>query len=279
MGNRILVAVMVVSAACGKSKQQCQTEVADLVAYLKTLDLEAAAVPMTAAHLVSRTDLTERPSASAPVVDLLPAGVMFQGMTIEPTELPHKLREAVTDPRHRPGDDPNTVLFAVDEAVPWQRVADLVGLVSSEAAFDHIGFVFAQPATAVPPPHTTVDDEIAQLGTNPSDRAVGFAKILTGLIGSCKPMKKLFSEMASIEAGNKAEIFITGTGEALTACDCNIDLPKFRSAAYAILNVVSQRAIYVSTSRDQGAPLAIAPSTPWRDASKQITTHMILQVK
>src|ERR1044071_5075559 len=61
---RIIVALALV-AACGKSKQQCQADVADLVDYMRSLNVEDSKIGDSSAHLVVRTDGTKKPASYA----------------------------------------------------------------------------------------------------------------------------------------------------------------------------------------------------------------------
>ena len=78
-------------------------------------------------------------------------------------------------------------------------------------SFNRFGFVSTQPSTAKQPPHTSVDDDIAKLDSGPAEKAAGLAKIITDQVASCKPMQKLFSDLASFDTGNKADMFVAGS--------------------------------------------------------------------
>src|SRR5207249_1319804 len=57
---RVLVVLIAVAAACGKSKQQCKADVADVSAYLATLDTGGRFGASTA-KLATREDLPAQP--------------------------------------------------------------------------------------------------------------------------------------------------------------------------------------------------------------------------
>jgi biopolymer transport protein ExbD len=272
--KRIIVAVALV-AACGKNKQQCQADVADLVDYMKSMNVEEAKVGPSTAHLLVRTDGTKKPAQTAVMADVFPDRVLVDGQVVSEAAFGDKLVEIKNrrseSGRMKPDEDGNMVLLAIDEATPFAKVAALVESATA-AGHDHIGLVYAAPFDAKPPPRTSVEADFEKAGTDPSERAMVLAKSLKGIVEKCKPMQKMFGDLASFESGNKNDMFVAGTGEALLQCECNVDFPKLRSAAYILLGQAPLRAIYFIADKTQGA-LELPGATPWKDAGKQVTAQ------
>jgi hypothetical protein len=201
--------------------------------------------------------------------------VIVAGETIPPASIGEKLVEIKNHRSEsglmKPDEDGNMVLFAIDEAVPFSRVAMLVEAAAA-AGHDHIGLVYAAPFDAKPPPKTSVEDDYAKAGVDPSARATALASSLKGIVDKCKPMQKLFSDLASFESGNKADMFVAGTGDALLQCDCNVEFPKLRSAAYLLLGQPPLRVINFNADKTQNT-LELPGTTLWKDAGKQVTAN------
>lgn len=276
-GQRAAAATLLVLAlGCGNKKQQCQADVADLADYLRKLKYESFTVS-TSAKLVTRSDVPD-PTQAAPVLDLLPNGAQMNGKPIDLSSLQQQLiDESMSISRSganaRNAQTAPTVLFAIDEATPWHTVAEMAEAAAS-SGFNHVGFVFAAPATVQPPPHTSVDDEVAKLGTAPGEKAAGLAKLLKDISAPCKPIQDVFSNLATYSTGDKSEIYASGVSKALLECDCGIDLPRFRSASYYLFTAPPTRSLTVTVSRD-GAPLAFPANTPWREVSKQLKANTV----
>jgi len=266
----VAVGVIVAALGCGKGSQECQVEVADFVDYLNTMKDEPD-VLATGAKLPLRANAKEA-MKTVLVVEVLPTGARLDGIPVDATSLPNKLMDRIQQlATASSAFRADQVWFAIDEATPWNTVADLVDA-TAEKGFGKIGFVFAVANKVKPPPHTSVDDELARAVGQ--ERPAALAKVLREVTAPCKQMQDVFQNLATYQTGNKVEIFASGIGKALLDCKCNVNIPKLRSAAYYIFGATPMRGVTINVYRDAPTPLALPAATPWREASKQVNAGM-----
>lgn len=277
-----VVGVLALTLGCGKSKAKCQAEVAELMTYLRGLDMEGSLFYIgESMHLVARPG-SPKPKRYAPVVVMEAKQTSYQGQLIgDMADLGDRLSAA--NKRIREDielgkvskhnlPDPAELYFEIDGAVTWDRVAAAVAA-AANAGFTHPSFVFAIPATAQPPPRTWVDDKLDEVRAKNKDGgnlATDVAKITKTVVDSCPALIKVYGRVGSEEGGSKAEMLVEGTGPAIIECGCDIDIPALRSAMYGILgNPHPTGAIAVQLDQ-AGKPIALATTTPWSEASKQL---------
>jgi hypothetical protein len=274
--------VLALVAACGKSKAACKAEVDDLMTFFHKMDHtpSVAKIPDDL-HLVERPELTAPDVFEAPVVFVRTNGIEFQGKHFELAELSHILEEQATKTqqditdrkmsRHFEWD--HRVYYAIDRDVPWSTVTTIA------AEAEHAGYtkwipLFSKPSPVVAPPRSSVSDQLDKLlvEENGGNKATEIARLMSGVVKSCVPLNKAFSAVSSDEGGDKAAELIEATGPAVTECNCDLDIPALRSIFFAVAGNLHPLTMVVITLDKTATPIALPPTTPWRDAALKLST-------
>ncbi len=278
------LAVLLVVAGCGKSKEECRTEAHALGSLLATADVSPSLmfVDDKDMHLVERGDLPNTQPRYAPVVNI-GATTTYQGQTVTTPELTERLTAAHAKimedieqgraPRYDP-PDPRDLVFVIDAKVPWPRVVETVAA-ATQAGMTAPMFVFGSPNTAKPPPRAPIDDELdAITSSNDGNAATKLAKLTSRLVKGCPSMIKVFGEVSSTEGGDKARFIAEAIPQALIDCNCNVDLRDFRSVMWRLLaNPHPVRALRF----DPDAPattITAGASATWKDAAARFTADV-----
>ncbi len=252
------VAGLAILVGCkgGKSVAECKTETDALVQTLRGADRSP-----------------EYPWAMT--VELTADGITHRGKRVELAELGNSLAQgrAMLSMRevNQFGGGTGAVAVKVDAGVPWSRVVALAEALAAEG-YVHPIFLVPRAPKSKPPPRTAADDELDKTlaKADPADKATLYAKTVSKLVEPCKPLKKVFGTVAG-EVGDKTEILIAGTGEALVECQCSVDMPALSSLMFRVINdpdPTDPRRIVLDKS---GQPIALPAATPWKDAANQLS--------
>lgn len=84
---------------------------------------------------------------------------------------------------------------------------------------------------------------------------------------------KLFGDVAMHE-GPKDEFIKRSLAKALTECNCNLDMPSFRSAIWHLLVNPEPTRVVAFTADAPKQTIALAGSATWADASKQFVPEL-----
>lgn len=268
--------LLVCVVSCGKSAKECKADAEALATLLRETPHDPEMFVLAGRHLVVREDLTDKRGLGyAPVLDITKAGFAIQGEAIDAAALPAKLaaiHEQGTEHWRGRGSDPDRIYFVIDEDVTWDHV--VAAFDAAEAAgFVKEAFVFEYPAKkVVPPPRSAVDEKLDKLRADPdaANKATRLAEMLTATVKRCKSVQKLFSGVAAFEGESKADYIIEGLPEALVECECNVDLPEFRSIMWRMLATEHQTRVYELAPRVRDETIALPATTPWAEASKKL---------
>lgn len=284
-----IVWIALVACACGKSKQDCKRQVDDLMKLLHAIDHTGSLFMIDDdMHLVERTDLPRADFVQAPVVVIKASLIEYQGALIgDVTELRGKLADAYRKiqedvdlgrvPRHWTWD--HRIYFEIDAAAKWGTIASAVDAAGELGFVPH--FVFSLPVTWQKPPRAPIDDELDRLMHEEAsgNKATEFAKLASDQIKSCPAMSKVFGAVGSEEGGDKAAELIEGIGPALIDCNCDVDIPNFRSTMYRLLaNEHPTVDLAVAVTHD-APPFALPATATWKDAASQLPKTAWLAVK
>jgi hypothetical protein len=281
-----LALVLVLAVACGKSKAACKTDVADLMKFLRTMDHSMSVVQVDdEVHLAVRADLPAGDLVSAPVVDVSPGRLVYQGQLVaDAIELAVQLKTSAEriqhdiDSGHTPHDFvwDHRVYLVIDADAPWGTVA-AVAAAAASSGFDHAYVMFARGSPVAPPPRSSVSDELDRVLRDPNggNKATELAHVVKDVVKSCPDIERAFGATASEAGADKAAVLIEGIGPALLACDCNLDMPAFRSAMWVLMgNPKPTTALALVLAKD-GKPLEFPATAKWRDASKALAAGTV----
>lgn len=255
-----------VFAACGKSKETCQRESADLAAMFKSMDTRAG-VATKFVKLVQRDDLPIIAGARGVVLELSAEGVRTSGVSETPVEPEVALEQVLQSWR---GEKSPPLLLAIDAATPWRRVRSV--LTSLEAkGLDDVGLVFSRkPMESTPPPRSAIDDELdAVEKSDPADRAVKVAELATELVRDCDAVQKLFAGVGGGAPEDKAKIMMDGLPPALVECRCKCDVPSLKSLMHRLL--VNRAPTTVIHLRLDATELALPDGALWSVAALKLS--------
>jgi hypothetical protein len=283
--------VVVVLAACGKSKDECRVEARAagdlLVAAARELPMWFE--PPDDLPLVTRTDLpARRDLRSGAVVIVTPtqlqiperwgsSGKLAAQTVTDPAALVDALRveqeelQAAAERYPRGAPDTRRVYLMIDPTVPWERVVAVVGAANT-AGLSAPAFVFEQPSTITPPPRAGIDAKLdAIMKGDPAERATQAAKLMSDVVKDCAPLVKSFGAVAGDDGGDKGMSLARDITAALVACNCEVNIPDLRSAMFRILHV--KRPLRVITFDPDALParITLPPTTTWAEASKRLT--------
>jgi hypothetical protein len=262
-----VVAALAASAACGGGKDPavCRREAHALGELLSTMDYEMPPFYAGDATLVLRTDVPVTAGRYGPTIVITRDGATLDGMPLGDLVVRRRLEDA--------HDRRAMVYVAVDEAAPWSEVQAVVHrLVAADLM--HPSFGFARPATPVTrPPRSKIDDELDRLqnGTDSSHKATDLAKMVQEIVKGCPAIIKVFGEVAVESGESKAARIVRAIEPSLVACNCNLDLPAFRSVMFRLLYVEKAQSALEITLDPEATPLVLPPDTPWRDANAKLT--------
>jgi hypothetical protein len=288
---RVIVAVLVLLVACGKSKEACKAEVDDLMTYLRSLDLEGQAILLDdSTQLVLRAG-TPRPKQGAPVVALQGGKTLLSDESAEGArvvagsdlagELGASRAQLVARLERYPGRHPRDlelVYVAISGETTWDRIV-ASAQAAAEAGFVHVSFVFALPPGPPPPPRTWVEDRIDALqkkGVHGGEMAQEAAKAGKGIVESCPALVKLYGAVTPDDGKNKAVTIVEGTGPALIDCNCKADVPALRSMMYAILAMSHPVGVIDVKLAKDGKAIELPASTTWTEAETRITSGEVV---
>jgi hypothetical protein len=273
--------VIALVAACGKSKATCKAEVADLMTLFRTMDRSPPLAVPADVHLVERPELPVFDGVYAPVVIARATGFEFRGehldelgLTVRLAEVWNKQRddiEAGKVPRDFKWD--HRVYVLIDRDTPWSAAVTTVR-VASLAGYTKWIAVFSKPSPVAQPPRSAVSDQLDKIlkDDGGGNQATAIAKLMSDVVRSCPAMGKAFGAVGSEENADKGKVLIEATEPALIECNCDIDLPSFRSVFVAIGANFHPLTVLRLELDEKIKPLALPGTTPWRDAVKQLTT-------
>ena len=134
--------------------------------------------------------------------------------------------------------------------------------------------IFTKPSQIAAPARSSVSDQLDKLthDDNDGNKATALAGLMSGVVKSCAPMKKAFGAVASDEGGDKAAELIEAIGPAVTECNCDLDIPALRSIFFAVAGNLHPLTMVVITLDKTATPIALPPTTPWRDAAPKLST-------
>ncbi|HEU0032248.1 MAG TPA: hypothetical protein VFQ53_16550 [Kofleriaceae bacterium] len=264
------MAAIAIAAAfgCGKSADECKAEARTLVDYLRQLEPQPPiAIPGDLA-LATRAGIARRafPGRSALAIGVGPERFVVAGRAVAtPRELEEQLartHDVVA------GAGSRVVYVAVDRRAPWERVA-AVAAAAQRDGFEQVAFVFAEARGLPPAPPSKLDATLAQLPTDPANRAMELARLLREHTADCPALAAVFGQLASVE-GDRTPILLRGIEDALPACKCDVDPQALRALlAHAIQGRDVIRWIVVDVA-PSAPPLALPAALPWEQAAGKL---------
>jgi hypothetical protein len=271
--------VMLLSGACGKSASECAAEAKAVGEYLTTMERTMDVVPLGDDwELVYRDDLPAPGDdvQLAPDVAVRPGVLRHQGTDLDAGELGEELAkaramivEAASGRWPRRGRiDTELVYLVVDRATPWPEVV-AASAAAREAGFTHQAFVLARHPKLPRPPRTSVDDRFDKLiASKPDSIATEAAKIAREITEPCPALTRLFGQVASEEAGDKAAYMANGVEAALRECSCAADPASVRSLMWQIVGTRRPIAlVQLDIGVGGGTPVSLPPTATWADAA------------
>jgi len=275
---KLAVCIAIALAGCGgRSKESCRADADALAKLLASTDHEPPTLFVRGVKLVERTDLTRSELQDAPVIRASIDAIVFRDATVDPGDLRARLsatrREYDDEMARHPiqGVDVARIYFMIDAGTPWSRVAAIVGDADA-AGFGHPAFVFARPLGASPPPRAPIDDELDAIASgDPANHISKLAEVTRRVIDGCPAMIQVFGNVAATEGGSKADALIAGIAPALVECNCNLDVPAFRSVMWHMLVNEHPTSTLAVTIDPSAAPIELPGITSWREASKRLT--------
>lgn len=247
--------------ACGKSKETCQREAADVATMFASMDTTRG-IETRFVKLVRRDDLAIAPDEFGVVLEVSAEGVRTYGVTETPQDLESVLG-LITQRNAKP-----FVLLAIDAATPWKNVAAIFATLEARG-FAEVGLVFARkPVESQPPPRSAIDDKLDEAEkAPPGDRATKAAQLATELVRDCEAIHALFTDVSGND--DKAKHMIDGLPPALVECRCRCDVPSLKSLMYRLLvNRAPTTTIHVKLG---GKELALAESALWSEAALKLS--------
>jgi hypothetical protein len=285
------LALILALAACGKSPPKseppakaepasCQAQVDDLMKFLRAMDHTPSLFFLENVHLAMRPELPYVMGRQAPLVTVRPTGIDYQGETLAPAALATKLAEARKKidedfamgrfPKHDP-PDPLLIDVVIDAGTKWGDVVALADVLV-RAGFPHASFVFGKPPPVSPPPRTWVDDKVDELRKDQTgNAATELAHMISKIIPGCPQLISVYGNVGSTESDDKAGEIIEGSGPAILACNCNLDIPAYRSALWAVAGNPNPATVLAVELAKTGKRLALPAATPWSEAGKQFS--------
>ncbi len=271
---------LAILVACGKSKPDCKHQVDELVKLLRSVDHDPQFIEVADdIHLVQRTDLPHEALVSGPVIVLNATSISYQGHLAEDAvalraRLEASFRQLQEDSGagklgpHLQWD--HRVYLEVDRDVRWGTVAAVAGA-AADAGFERAMFVLARPGNVPRPPRAPIDDELDRIMTGDSStKAVQLAKLVGKQVEACKPLLRVFGNVASEEAGDKAGAIIDGMGPALLECDCNADMANLRSAMYRLVANEHPVSVLALSRAHDATPVELPATMAWADAAGKL---------
>jgi hypothetical protein len=259
-------ALLVLLAGCGKSKAECKAEAGDLVKFLNAMDRGPEFLIDDDMHMVVRGDLSRTKLVVAPIVIVKPTSITFAGDAVtDANDLATRMSDAAAKWNH-------AVNLEIDGDVKWGTIAAVMAAAAT-SGFDHVNVVFARPRNPAVPPRSKIDDEIDRIAGSgdPGSRAAEFGSLMSDVIASCKPIGKLFSEVARPDVP-AADHVIAGLGPALIECNCDLDLPSLRSGLWRLLAVSKPTSVLELVIARDGQPVEQPASRPWYEANKHLVS-------
>ncbi len=268
-------------AGCGSNDPgACRRQANELATLLATMDHEPTMIAPGDASLVVREDLSSATMPFATVVMVTPATVSIAGRRVQMADLEDELlsahRRVVEDAelygRRGAPEDTTLVYLVVDEAALWGRVGQVTAAAHA-AGFTRPAFVFARPpAPITKPPRSPIDDDLDRLMATEEagNKATELARMTQGVVKTCPAMVRVFGAIASEGGGSKADTLIRGIEPALVDCNCNLDLPAFRSIMFRLLYTSQPTGALRVTLDPAQPPVAVAADTPWRVAAARL---------
>jgi hypothetical protein len=274
--------VLALVAGCGKSKEACKAQVDDLMTFLRKMDHSPSYILIPDdVHLVERPELKAVDGIEAPVVYVRPSGIEVRGNHFAVAELPHVLEDAAQKTEQDINDSKlprsfawdHRVYFVIDRDVPWSTVTAL----ASAAEVTHYTkwiALFSKPSPVAAPPRSSVSDELDALlnDTVSGNKATKLAQLATKVVKSCAPLQKAFGSVGAVEVDDKAGALIEATGPAVAECSCDVDVPALRSIFFAVAGNLHPLTMVVITLDKTATPIALPPTTLWRDAAAKLST-------
>lgn len=271
----------------GLSAEACAERAAAVETALTATDTGVQHV-RAAVPLVERTD-GEPVDRTLPTLELDGAVQHLDLVAVRPGELRlnlDRLRAQLTAVEGLPdAPPPGRYYLAVSPTTPWSEVEAALATAAA-AGFNAPRLVFARPA-APAAPRTWVTDEVDALRAahcRKDDRGLercdgdamvkGFVAISERAARPCPQLAQLFA--APDEAPpDRAAAMIPQLAPALRACGCKVDPAVVHSLLDGLLRnpkPVSQHAVQLAVP-GEGTPLAVAPTTPWSEASAALLAH------
>lgn len=271
--KRGMIAVALLAVACGdkgKVSAVCRREAADLGTLLQTMDHDLPAFHVPSAKLVTRANLTRAEAPGGPVAHVTAAHLAIEGLEVATLD-PAALAEAFAEVQARNGR--TTYHLVIDEDARWDRVA-AVAAAAHGAGFTQPVLGFLRVAsTETPPPRTPIDDELdALVKSEPgSDKATRLADMVAKVARNCRPLSAAFGSVAATGGQvSMADRLINSIEPAMIECNCNLDVPAFRSIMYRAFKSSNPTGSLQLTLAPEGTKVALPAATPWREAHAKL---------
>ena len=248
---------------CGKSKETCQRESADLATMFASMDTKRG-IETRFVKLVQRDELPIAADEFGVVLEVSAEGIRSAGITETPSE-PQVVIDLLLQ-KWRGSKLPRLIL-AIDSGVHWLQLTSLfTGLEAT--GFSEVALVFARKAvTSTPPPRTAFDLKLDEAEkAMPSERATQVAQLASELVKDCEAINTLFASVGGEE--DKTNTMIKGLPPALVECRCKCDVPALKSLMYRLLaNRAPTTTIHVKL---RGEKLALRGELAWSETSLQL---------
>lgn len=261
------------------AKGDCKAQVDDVIKFLRAMDHTGSVFILDDIHLAMRPELPYVMARQAPMVKLLPGKIEYQDKTVTAQELATELavaRKRIDEdmalgrfPKHDP-PDPKLIDVLIDADATWGDVVKMTDVLA-RVGFPHASIAFGKPSPVSPPPRTWVDDKTDELRkSHDGNAATELANLIKQIIPGCPQMISVFGEVGSSEGGDKVTEIIDGAEKALVACNCNLDLPAFRSVMWAVAGNPHPSTVIAIDLSKSGKAITQPAATKWSDAGKQL---------
>jgi len=281
---RVLLCVLLI-AACGKAKPECQRDARALGELL----VAAASDPfppfdVKGMHLVIRDDVTQDAKQPAPTVRIEKAGLKYTFRYTDEAIRVEDLRDRLSASADQIREDldsgklrqkyvpePRRLYLLIEPTTPASQVIAVLDAALA-TKLSAVGFVFEVPQPLKPPPRSSLDDALDKsLAKEGGGKATELAELLKQEVKSCSPLDKVFSTVGSDEGANKAMVIALGVAPALEACNCDVNIPRVRSALFRVMYVERPTRVLLLDPDQPAQEIVVDPASTWAELNKQLT--------
>lgn len=268
---RRIAIVVAAAAACGgggKDPAVCRREAEALGTLLTTMDYEAPAFYAGDIELALRSDTPRQATERGETMEVRSDGVSYRGRSLDAESTTEYLVHDFVS-----GKDGPLLYVAIDKKATWENVGRAVRA-AYDVGYRRVGLAFQRPPAPVTrPSRSPIDDDLDRLQASDdgANKATEYARMVERIVKGCAPMVATFSSVAADDGESKAEKIVRAIEPSLVKCNCNVDLPAFRSVMFRLLHIEKPQSAFVVTLDPAAAAVVLPPETLWREAHVKLT--------